>query len=102
MTNFQTPDREPAPQPDPMLRTGKMGGMWTWLIGLVVVGIVIATLFALNPPSSSVAVRDSAPAQISGAATPPQPAIPARRATTGMATENASGGRTIPPAAPVR
>jgi len=99
MTDYQTPGREPGSQPDPMLRTGKMGGMWLWLIGLVIVGAVVATLFAFNPPSANTAAIVPAP-QITGAST--LPSAPSARITTGTATGDVSGTRTIPPAAPVR
>jgi hypothetical protein len=100
MTEYQTPQHEPGQQPDPMLRTGKMGGMWMWLIGVVIVGVVIATLFALNPPSTNLAAEHPAP-QTSGASTPAGSPRPAVRTTTGAATDG-SAPRTIPPAATVR
>jgi hypothetical protein len=97
MTDSQTPGRDSKPQREPLLRAAKTDGMWLWLIGVVIVGAVMATLFALNPPSvNTTANAPTLPQTTGGAPTPPG------RATTGAATVDVNAARTIPPAAPVR
>ncbi len=43
-------DREPGPQPDPMLRTGRASPVMIWTIGALCVVILVGLLIAISPP----------------------------------------------------
>jgi hypothetical protein len=89
MTNYRPQDaqyeaREPGPQPDPMLRSGRRGRAWIWFIGLVIVFVVAGTFYALNPPASKTAASGSARPQTSGPSKAPSTPLSGGR-TTGAA-----------------
>jgi hypothetical protein len=61
MTDFRTPpDREPGPQPDPMLQPGRRSSGWVWLFGIAVLAIVVVTLYGLNNREPQTASNESA------------------------------------------
>jgi hypothetical protein len=79
----QVHGQEPGPQPDPMLKEARSGSVWVWLIGVVIAGVVVATLVAVSPPAPNSASRaPDRPAMNAGSSTPPQSAMPASRDTS--------------------
>jgi hypothetical protein len=98
MADNDSAPREPGPQPDPLLRSGKLEPLWLWMTAIVVIGVVVATLFAVGTPTST---RDSAanvpsPPPTSGPSTSPSPAHPTGRQTTGAGTGGTSGKQAVP------
>lgn len=77
--------REPGPQPDPMLQTGRAKPIMVWAIALACVAIVVAVLIAIAPPLSNTAgvvngPQSGQPSQSSGPpSTTPQSAMPTGR-----------------------
>jgi hypothetical protein len=64
MTDFQTPPaREPGPQPDPMLQSGRRSSGWVWLFGLAIVAIVTVTLYGMNNREPQTAANEPAATQ---------------------------------------
>jgi hypothetical protein len=85
--------REPGPQPDPMLRTGRAKPVMIWAIALACVAIVVMVLIAIAPPLSNTAGVVNGPqsgqsGQSSGAAsTTPRTALPASRDNSNAAPQ---------------
>ncbi len=83
--------REPGPQPDPMLRTGRAKPFMIWAIALACVAIVVMVLIAIAPPLSNTAGVVNGPqsgqsGQSSGpASTTPRSAMPAGRGDSSAA-----------------
>lgn len=77
---------EPGPQPDPMLRRGKIEPVWFWMGGIVIAGIVVATLFAVSPPSNHTASNTLAAPQAANKDSAPSVALAPGRQTTGTAS----------------
>ena len=65
MTDFRTP-REPGPQPDPMLQTGRRSSGWVWLFGIAIVAIVAGTLYGINNQEPQTAANEPAATQAQG------------------------------------
>jgi hypothetical protein len=81
MTDFRTPPghepahdrtdqvREPGPQPDPMLQTGRRSTTWVWLFAAAILAVVIGTLYGINNQEPQTATNEPAGTQASGSAT---------------------------------
>lgn len=69
---------EPGPQPDPMLKPGRANSVWIWLIGVVIAGVIVATLVAISPAPNTASLPNQPNATV-GSSTPPQSAMPASR-----------------------
>lgn len=91
--------KEPGPQPDPMLRRGRVNAAWLWLAGIVAVVAIVAMLVAISPPLSSVSQNESQRGPLpTGTSTPQQSVVPAGRGTAGAPagpnTTTGAGGDT--------
>jgi hypothetical protein len=92
MPDIDPNSREPGPQPDPMLRRGKIEPVWLWMGGIVIAGIVVATLFAISPPDNHTARNAPAAPQTAGKTAPPSVALAPGRQTTGAASQTDTSG----------
>ena len=54
--------RESGPQPDPILRKGRLSGLWVWLITMACVAIVAGLLIAISPPVANNITAPGGPA----------------------------------------
>jgi hypothetical protein len=89
--------REPGPQPDPMLRSGRARPLLIWTIALACVAVVVLVLIAIAPPLTNTAgvVNGPQSGQSSGpAGTTPRTAMPASR-------DNSNAAPTPPVARPL-
>ena len=81
--------REPGPQPDPMLRSGRAKPLMIWAIALACVAIVVAVLIAIAPPLTNTAGVVNGPQSgrpAGEAGTTPRTAMPASRDNSNAAT----------------
>ena len=84
--------REPGPQPDPMLRSGRARPLMIWTIAIACVAIVVLVLIAIAPPLTNTAGVVNGPqpgpsGQSSGpAGTAPRTAMPTSRDNSNAAT----------------
>jgi hypothetical protein len=85
--------REPGPQPDPMLRSGRARPVVIWTIAFACVAIVVLVLIAIAPPLTNTAGVVNGP-QSGQAGTTPRTALPASR-------DNANAATTPPVARPL-
>ena len=88
--------REPGPQPDPMLRTGRAKPILIWTIAFACVAIVVLVLIAIAPPLTNTAgvVNGPQSGQSGQASTTPRTAMPASR-------DNSNAAPTPPVARPL-
>ena len=77
--------REPGPQPDPMLRSGRTRPVLIWTIAFACVAIVVLVLIAIAPPLTNTAGVVNGP-QSGQAGTTPRTAMPASRDNSNAAT----------------
>lgn len=96
MSDTEPHRREPGPQPDPLLRPGRIEPLWLWMTAIVVIGVVVATLFAVGTPSptNDTVANAPAPPQTTGAST--SPALPTGPQTTGAGTDGTTGKQPMP------
>lgn len=80
--------REPGPQPDPMLRSGRAKPLMIWTIALACVAIVVLVLIAIAPPLTNTASVVNGPqsGQTGQAGTAPRTAMPTGRDNTNAVT----------------
>ena len=80
--------REPGPQPDPMLRSGRARPVMIWTIAFACVAIVVLVLIAIAPPLTNTAgvVNGPQSGQSGPASTAPRTAMPASRDNSNAAT----------------
>lgn len=67
MTDFRTPPsepaREPGPQPDPMLQTGRRSTGWIWLFAVAILAVIAVTLYGVNNQEPQTASNEPAATQ---------------------------------------
>jgi hypothetical protein len=81
MSDDQRANREAGPQPDPMLRPGRIKPIWIWTIGAVCVVAVVLLLIAISPPVPNIA-EQSPRGLPTGTSAAPQSTMPAGRTTS--------------------
>lgn len=67
-------------QPDPLLREGRSGHGWRWIVGTLIALALVVTFFAVTRPGHHVAVSQHATPTTRGASDkPPATALPTGR-----------------------
>jgi hypothetical protein len=68
-------------QPDPVLREGRRGSGWVWIVSLAILIAIIVTFYAVdaNHKTAQDQAPSASPPTTTGSATSPQPAQPTGR-----------------------
>lgn len=98
MTDFRAPERQPAkepgPQPDPMLQTGRRRTGSLWLFAFLILAVIAGTLYGINNQESQTATNEPAATQAEGPNAAPTSAVSGGRTTGSAPPEQQAEGQT--------